>query len=67
MKSNEKDRSKKSDSLPSTRDEKSEEYLYQSAGIQERKGYIPAWLILVAVGLTLWGGYYLVQYWSPVN
>lgn len=47
------------------KENKEEEYLYQSAGIRERTGYIPAWLIFVAVGLLVWGAYYLVNNWTP--
>ena len=35
---------------------------YREAGIQERPGIIPAWLILVYVVLLVWGIYYLVTY-----
>lgn len=41
-------------------------YIYKDAGLTERHGYIPYWLLLVAVGLVIWGIYYLVSYWhSP--
>jgi hypothetical protein len=40
-------------------------YLYRHAGIKERDGHIPFWLILVVVGLLLWSVYYTIQYWSP--
>ena len=39
-------------------------YLFRHAGIEERKGYIPVWLILVAVSLILWSVYYTIRYWS---
>ena len=39
-------------------------YLYEPAGIQERSGSIPTWLKLVALGLILWGLYYMIRYWS---
>lgn len=39
-------------------------YLYESAGITERDGHVPAWLWLVVVGLLIWGLYYLVTYWN---
>ncbi len=42
-----------------------DEYLYTTAGIRERSGTVPAWLIAVVVGLLAWGGYYLVVYWTP--
>ena len=40
-------------------------YLYRSAGITERPGHVPLWLLLVMIGLIVWGGYYLFAYWSP--
>jgi hypothetical protein len=40
-------------------------YFYRSAGITVRPGYIPLWLLLVVIGLFVWGGYYLFAYWSP--
>ncbi|MDO9116577.1 MAG: hypothetical protein Q7U39_01350 [Nitrospira sp.] len=40
-------------------------YLYRHAGITERGGHIPFWLILVVVGLLLWSIYYAIEYWSP--
>ena len=45
--------------------EETDHYLYRSAGIRERSGYVPAWLLLVVVGLFVWGVYYLVMYWGP--
>lgn len=42
-------------------------YLYRSAGITERSGHVPSWLLLVVVGLFVWGVYYLVTYWSPMG
>lgn len=39
-------------------------YLYQAAGIEEREGYIPVWLTLVAVALILWSVYYTIRYWG---
>lgn len=38
-------------------------YLYKEAGLRERHGYIPFWLILVAVGLLVWGVYYMIRNW----
>lgn len=38
---------------------------YRAAGIRERTGRIPLWLIAVCVGLAVWGGYYIVRYWTP--
>ncbi|GJL79329.1 MAG: hypothetical protein NPINA01_23180 [Nitrospinaceae bacterium] len=63
MKENKKDNSE--DSGDSTGE--GEEYTYQSAGIRERDGTIPLWLILVGVGLMIWSGYYLFRYWTPVG
>lgn len=45
--------------------DESKTYVYESAGIYERKGTIPWFLILVAVGLIVWGVYYLIYYWRP--
>jgi hypothetical protein len=42
-----------------------EVYLYSDSGIAERKGNVPLWLWLVAVGLSIWGIYYLLMYWNP--
>lgn len=39
-------------------------YSYESAGITEREGSVPAWLWVVVVSLLVWGVYYLVAYWS---
>lgn len=39
-------------------------YVHEPAGIRERSGSIPTWLILVACGLMLWGMYYMIRYWS---
>lgn len=39
-------------------------YLYRYAGIQEREGRIPLWLLLVVVSLIIWSVYYTVRYWS---
>jgi cbb3-type cytochrome oxidase subunit FixP-like protein len=41
-------------------------YVHESAGIRERSGYIPTWLSLVAVGLIVWGIYYMIRFWSSV-
>lgn len=38
---------------------------YRAAGIRERTGRIPWWLIAVGVGLLVWGGYYIVRFWTP--
>ncbi len=43
-------------------------YTYESAGITERRGEVPAWLWAVVVSLLVWGVYYLVTYWNaPVT
>lgn len=39
-------------------------YVHEPAGIRERTGSIPTWLTAVAVGLILWGLYYMIRYWS---
>lgn len=41
------------------------EYTYQTAGLRERHGTVPVWLILVCMGLLIWSGYYLWTYWTP--
>ena len=46
-------------------DSAEEEYHFVSAGIRERPGRIPLWLVLVALGLLVWGIYYLATYWNP--
>ena len=42
-----------------------EAFLYKDSGIHENRGYIPFWLILVAIALLIWGIYYTIQYWEP--
>jgi hypothetical protein len=44
-------------------DEKSV-YYYETAGIREHRGSIPTWLVLVAIGLIVWGIYYTIRFWS---
>jgi len=39
-------------------------FVYESAGISERKGNVPIWLWLVVASLLIWGVYYLVAYWN---
>lgn len=39
-------------------------YVYRHAGIKERDGHIPFWLILVVAGLIAWSVYYAIRYWS---
>lgn len=41
------------------------EYEYKKAGIRVGVGLIPLWLILVAIGLIVWGIYYIIQNWNP--
>ena len=41
-----------------------EEYLYRSAGIRERHGRIPLWLLLVVVVLLVWSLYYMLEFWN---
>ncbi|MDT7043750.1 hypothetical protein [Candidatus Nitronereus thalassa] len=48
--------------IPSSHDG---EYEYVSAGVREKPGKIPWWLIVVSVGLCIWGGYYLLVFWHP--
>jgi hypothetical protein len=40
-------------------------FLYKDSGIQENHGYIPIWLVLVAIALVVWAVYYTVAYWGP--
>jgi hypothetical protein len=39
-------------------------YLYRHAGIEEREGHIPLWLVGVVAGLLIWSLYYMLRYWS---
>ena len=41
------------------------EYEYVSAGVKEKPGRVPVWLMTVICGLFIWGGYYLIAYWNP--
>ena len=34
------------------------------SGIQERKGRVNAWLIVVYVAVTVWSVWYLITYWT---
>jgi hypothetical protein len=47
---------------PKTEDEST--YVYRHAGIQERDGRIPLWLLMVCIGLIVWSIYYTIRYWS---
>lgn len=50
------------------RREAKQAYLYKDAGLVENHGYVPRWLILVAVVLLIWGAYYLIANWqSPAG
>jgi hypothetical protein len=40
-------------------------YRYRDSGIQERRGRVPLWLWALVVGVTIWGIYYVICYWSP--
>ncbi|MBA3614447.1 MAG: hypothetical protein H0W49_16375 [Nitrospirales bacterium] len=47
-----------------TEDGSDKSYLYRHAGIREREGGIPLWLMLVCIGLIVWSVYYTIRYWS---
>ena len=32
--------------------------------VESYEGMVPAWLIVVYVGLIIWGIYYLIKYWD---
>ncbi len=51
--------------MPSPKVENDEVHRYESSGIEERQGKIPAWLIGVIVALTIWMVYYLLRFWTP--
>lgn len=40
-------------------------FAYGETGIQEKRGGIPLWLILVTVSLIAWGIWYTIAFWSP--
>jgi hypothetical protein len=43
---------------------KEKQDLYGSPGIRERHIDVPWWLQIVMIGLTVWGIYYILRYWS---
>jgi hypothetical protein len=45
--------------------ERSEINRYETSGIEERHGIVPAWLIGVIVILAIWMVYYLIRFWTP--
>lgn len=38
--------------------------VYESSGIQERSGSVPLWLWIVYIALTIWGAFYLHDFWN---
>jgi hypothetical protein len=46
-------------------DDRDEITRYESSGIEERHGSVPAWIVAVIVTLGIWMVYYLVHYWKP--
>ena len=40
---------------------------YQGGELQDRHGYIPAWLLVVYTVLLFWGLYYGYAYWGGVG
>ena len=47
-----------------TDDENDGAYVYRHAGIREREGRIPRWLMLVCIGLIVWSVFYTIWYWD---
>ncbi len=45
-------------------DNHEELHTYEYSGIQERRGKVPMWLMLVYLSLGIWAIYYLWAYWS---
>lgn len=45
-------------------DNHEELHAYEYSGIQERRGKVPMWLMLVYLSLGIWAIYYLWAYWS---
>jgi hypothetical protein len=46
-------------------DDRDEIRRFQSAGIDERAGGVPRWLVCVYIAMFLWGAYYMYRYWDP--
>lgn len=46
-----------------TEESKKESYLGE---VESYEGKVPLWLIIVYVGLTIWGIYYLIKYWGDL-
>lgn len=40
---------------------------YQGGELQDRHGYLPAWLLVVYGVLFIWGLYYAYAYWGGVG
>ena len=40
---------------------------YEHADIEEQKGIIPVWLLIVYSVLALWGIYYLIRFWGGLG
>ena len=51
--------------MASGEQERGEVNRYETSGIEERHGSVPAWLIGVIVVLAAWMVYYLVRFWAP--
>lgn len=45
-------------------EEDRDEYGYKFSGIRERAGKVNGWLIALYIGLTIWGVWYLIAYWT---
>lgn len=44
--------------------ENKESYL---SGIESYRGAIPLWLLVIMIGLILWGIYYTIKYWGGLG
>lgn len=42
-----------------------ETHRYETSGIEERTGRVPAWLAAVIILLLIWMVYYLIHNWAP--